>query len=48
MKKELFIGEVEVVGVGGVRGGGEGGATEDLCVVGGGGNIGYYALVVIL
>ena len=45
MKKELFIGEVEVIGVGGVRGGG---ATEDLYVVGGGGNIGYYALVVIL
>ena len=44
MKKESFIGEVEVVGVGGVRGG----ATEDLYIVGGGGNIGYYALVVIL
>ena len=50
MRKE-FIREVEVIGEGGVGVGiveGERVATEALRAVGGGGNIGCYALVIIL
>ena len=48
MRKEPFIREVEAVGGGRGSRRGERGATNAPGVVGGGGNIGCYALVVIL